>query len=206
MPPSGPVSVNTYLRTACGTVGRLTFWSRGKIFERFNSCWAIPTWKRHPFICTCRPSICIRSPIRWRRSLFPPSTRLSGPAERRKNEPARRGGGRHPPRAGVVDSSSDIKAGLRVQQLKVMRAISRCRTASLGGHIDKCLRCGKDWGLSFNSCRNRHCPKCQAQSRQRWIEARENELLATSLCAVSRYVVFNAERSDLADSLSRNAT
>src|SRR5438093_11703677 len=47
-------------------------------------------------------------------------------------------------------------------------------------HIDKCLRCGKDWGLSFNSCRNRHCPKGQAQSRQRWIEARENELLATS--------------------------
>ena len=41
---------------------------------------------------------------------------------------------------------------LRVQQLKVMRAISRCRTAALGGHIDKCLRCGKDWGLSFNSC------------------------------------------------------
>ena len=41
---------------------------------------------------------------------------------------------------------------LRFQQLKVMRAILRCRTAALGGHIDKCLRCGKDWGLSFNSC------------------------------------------------------
>ena len=69
---------------------------------------------------------------------------------------------------------------LRFQQLKVMRAISRCRTAALGGHIDKCLRCGKDWGLSFNSCRDRHCPKCQAQSRQRWIEARQEELLASS--------------------------
>lgn len=69
---------------------------------------------------------------------------------------------------------------LRFQQLKVMRAISRCRTAALGGHIDKCLRCGKDWGLSFNSCRDRHCPKCQAQSRQRWIAARQEELLATS--------------------------
>src|SRR5947207_3397658 len=69
---------------------------------------------------------------------------------------------------------------LRFQQLKVMRAISRCRTAALGGHIDKCLRCGKDWGLSYNSCRDRHCPKCQAQSRQRWIEARQGELLATS--------------------------
>jgi len=69
---------------------------------------------------------------------------------------------------------------LRFQQLKVMRAIRRCRTAALGGHIDKCLRCGKDWGLSFNSCRDRHCPKCQAQSRQRWIAARQDELLATS--------------------------
>src|SRR5438132_9839882 len=70
--------------------------------------------------------------------------------------------------------------GIRFQQLKVMRAIVRCRTAALGGHIDKCLQCGKDWGLSFNSCRNRHCPKCQAQSRQRWIAARQEELLATS--------------------------
>src|SRR5215472_11724266 len=68
---------------------------------------------------------------------------------------------------------------LRFQQLKVMRAISRCRTSLLGGHIDKCLRCGKDWGLSFNSCRDRHCPKCQAQARRRWIAARESELLAT---------------------------
>ena len=69
---------------------------------------------------------------------------------------------------------------LRFQQIKVMQAIVRCRTAALGGHIDKCLRCGKDWGISFNSCRDRHCPKCQAQSRQRWIEARQEELLATS--------------------------
>jgi len=70
--------------------------------------------------------------------------------------------------------------GIRFQQLKVMRAIVRCRTAALGGHIDKCLQCGKDWGLSFNSCRNRHCPKCQAQARKRWIAARERELLKTA--------------------------
>ena len=69
--------------------------------------------------------------------------------------------------------------GIRFQQLKVMRAIVRCRTAVLGGHIDKCLQCGKEWGLSFNSCRNRHCPKCQAQARKRWIAARERELLKT---------------------------
>ena len=70
------------------------------------------------------------------------------------------------------------RSWLQSQQLKVMYAISLCRTAALGGHHDKCLHCGKDLGISFNSCRDRHCPKCQAQSRQRWIEARQNELLA----------------------------
>jgi predicted Zn-ribbon and HTH transcriptional regulator len=65
------------------------------------------------------------------------------------------------------------------QQLKVMRAITRCRTAALGGHVDRCTRCGHQ-AISFNSCRNRHCPKCQAQARQRWLADRERELLATS--------------------------
>ncbi len=68
---------------------------------------------------------------------------------------------------------------IHFQQLKVMHAIQHCRTAALGGHIDACSRCGGDRVLSYNSCRNRHCPKCQAQARQRWIAARERELLAT---------------------------
>ena len=62
------------------------------------------------------------------------------------------------------------------QQLKVLKAIARCRTAALGGHIDDCPRCGHQ-AISYNSCRNRHCPKCQAQARQRWLAAREKELL-----------------------------
>jgi hypothetical protein len=78
------------------------------------------------------------------------------------------------------DDFIDRHRNIRFQQLKVMRAILRCRTAALGGHRDKCLRCDKEWSISFNSCRNRHCPKCQAQARQRWIAARERELLATS--------------------------
>src|SRR6267143_5252874 len=65
------------------------------------------------------------------------------------------------------------------QQLKAFRAIQRCRTAALGGHRDACLRCGHQV-ISYNSCRNRHCPKCQTQARQRWLAARERELLATS--------------------------
>src|SRR5438445_4519643 len=65
------------------------------------------------------------------------------------------------------------------QQLKAFRAILRCRTAALGGHRDACLRCGYQT-TSYNSCRNRHCPKCQAQARERWLTARQRELLNTS--------------------------
>src|SRR5213082_1193994 len=65
------------------------------------------------------------------------------------------------------------------QPLKAFRAIQRCRTAALGGHRDACQSCGYQT-ISYNSCRNRHCPKCQAQARERWIEARQQELLDTS--------------------------
>src|SRR5712691_6619638 len=62
---------------------------------------------------------------------------------------------------------------------KVLPAIARCRTAALGGHHDKCPRCGYR-AISFNSCRNRHCPKCQCGARDKWIAARQNELLAVA--------------------------
>ena len=65
------------------------------------------------------------------------------------------------------------KHTLSFQQLKVMHAMTRCRTADLGGHVDVCPQCGGDPAISYNSCRNRHCNKCQAQARQRWIECPE---------------------------------
>lgn len=68
---------------------------------------------------------------------------------------------------------------LGIQQLKVIRAITRCRTAALGGHVDVCPKCGGDPVISYNSCRNRHCNKCQSQARERWMEARRQELLET---------------------------
>src|SRR5262249_14360615 len=71
------------------------------------------------------------------------------------------------------------KHDLGVQQLKVIRAIVRCPTAVLGGHVDVCPRCGGDPAISYNSCRNRHCNKCQAQARRRWIDARKLEVLPT---------------------------
>ena len=59
---------------------------------------------------------------------------------------------------------------------KVLDAIVRCRTAALGGHLDQCVRCGHQ-AISFNSCRNRHCPKCQGNARAKWLAARSAELL-----------------------------
>jgi hypothetical protein len=64
------------------------------------------------------------------------------------------------------------------KHVKVLLAIARCRTATLGGHLDQCTRCGHR-AISYNSCRNRHCPKCQTSARERWIAARRRELLPT---------------------------
>jgi hypothetical protein len=68
---------------------------------------------------------------------------------------------------------------IRWKHVKVLLAIARCRTAALGGHLDECTRCGHRATISYNSCRNRHCPKCQTAARERWIAARRRELLPT---------------------------
>ena len=65
------------------------------------------------------------------------------------------------------------------EQRRTMRAIKICRTAELGGHIDRCTHCGHEV-ISYNSCRNRHCPKCQSLAKASWLEEREAELLSTS--------------------------
>jgi len=69
-----------------------------------------------------------------------------------------------------------LSATLSPQQRRVMRAIELCRTAALGGHRDQCDRCGHE-RHSYNSCRNRHCPKCQSLTKAKWLEARQAELL-----------------------------
>ena len=62
--------------------------------------------------------------------------------------------------------------------LKVVVAILRCRTGLLGGHVDACADC-RHQAISYNSCRNRHCPRCQTRARDRWVQARTRDLLAT---------------------------
>jgi hypothetical protein len=65
---------------------------------------------------------------------------------------------------------------LTALHLKVLRALGACRTAALGGHIEQCDSCGQR-AISYNSCLNRHCPKCQGAARQAWLAKRSAELL-----------------------------
>ena len=72
--------------------------------------------------------------------------------------------------------SYERRHGLSRQQRKAVRAITRCRTAALGGHVDGCDQCGHV-EISYNSCRNRHCPKCQGTARAKWVAARLEDVL-----------------------------
>ena len=80
-------------------------------------------------------------------------------------------------------------------QFKVMTAIENCRTAALGGHVEACDDCGH-WRIAYNSCRNRHCPKCQGAAARTWLAAREADLLPVGYF----HVVFTvpAEIADIA--------
>ena len=84
---------------------------------------------------------------------------------------------------------------LSLSQLKVMSAIETCRTAALGGHVEACSDCGHQ-RIAYNSCRNRHCPRCQGAAARTWLEAQEANLLPVGYF----HVVFTlpAEVADIA--------
>src|SRR6516165_2759171 len=65
---------------------------------------------------------------------------------------------------------------LTTEQRRALRALAACRTAALGGHVERCADCGHE-RIAYNSCRNRHCPKCQALSRARWLDRQAQHLL-----------------------------
>jgi len=95
------------------------------------------------------------------------------------------------------------------QHGKVLAAITRSRTAALGGHRDQCSQCGYT-AISYNSCRNRHCPRCQGNARVRWLQARERELLPTryvhvvfTLPAATRSAGLAEQASNLQPAVSR---
>jgi len=65
---------------------------------------------------------------------------------------------------------------LPVSHLKVIEAVERCRTAVLGGHLERCDSCGFE-RPAYNSCRNRHCPKCQSLAKLKWLDKQKSEIL-----------------------------
>lgn len=81
--------------------------------------------------------------------------------------------------ADVIRHTDLQKLNLCVHQEKTLRALTQCRTAALGGHVDACDSCG-NVSISYNSCRNRHCPKCQGHKRVEWVQKREQDLLPCS--------------------------
>lgn len=89
---------------------------------------------------------------------------------------------------------------LSLGQRRVMSAIERCRTAALGGHVEECDACGHQ-RIAFNSCRNRHCPKCQSMARVQWLEDRQAELLPVEYF----HVVFTLPQSVAAIALQNKA-
>ena len=84
---------------------------------------------------------------------------------------------------------------LSLHQLKVMSAIEHCRTAVMGGHVEACSDCGH-WRVAYNSCRNRHCPRCQGAAARKWLADREADQLPVGYF----HVVFTlpAEVADIA--------
>jgi hypothetical protein len=84
---------------------------------------------------------------------------------------------------------------LSLHQLKVMSAIEHCRTAALGGHVEACTNCGR-WRIAYNSCRNRHCPKCQGAAARTWLAEREADLLPVGYFHVA--FTLPAEVADIA--------
>ena len=99
------------------------------------------------------------------------------------------------------DSYRAAQAGhLSLAQLRVMSAIRNCRTAALGGHLEGCEDCGH-LRIAYNSCRNRHCPKCQGAAARQWLAAREADLLPVGYF----HVVFTVP-AEIADIAFQNKT
>src|SRR6516164_9657276 len=87
-----------------------------------------------------------------------------------------------------------------LSKLKVMAAIESCRTAALGGHVERCEDCAHT-RIAYNSCRNRHCPKCQGAAAKQWLAERQTELLPVSYF----HVVFTLP-AQIADIAYQNKT
>src|SRR4249919_462040 len=167
MPPRRrPGSTSACRCIRCATVSPRTCWSRRSISASSRSCSGTRSSRPQPCMPRWPPRSCAKSSLHWR----PCRPRSSPPVGRpalevaeifRVHGPAWR---------------QAQRAHLSLGQLKVMSAIEQCRSAALGGHVLRCEAC-EQVQIAYNSCRNRHCPKCQARAARRWLETRQAELL-----------------------------
>jgi hypothetical protein len=163
-----------------------------------------PTRPASTSTCRCTRCATLRHPPAGAEGRHPPDPGAARAQETRNHRPLRPGRHRHAARSGQSAGEPELRVGrhgaarpggrghlprlragvasrpagghLSLGQLKVMSAIEQCRTAALGGHVLRCEAC-EQIEISYNSCRNRHCPKCQARAAQRWLEARQADLL-----------------------------
>jgi predicted Zn-ribbon and HTH transcriptional regulator len=168
---------------SCATPSQCTCWNPARMFAPFNCCSATAAWRPPPGTCGSPPARCVRHPVRsicclalFPLSLSPPASALlsAGLMDRPKLEVAdvfRRYGEAYRRTAWRVDVHG---------QRRVMTAIEVCRTAALGGHLERCDECGHERN-AYNSCRNRHCPKCQSLARAEWIEDRQGTSRGSSI-------------------------
>src|ERR1700682_2514376 len=156
------------------------------ISGRSRCSWVTRNWRPRRAISTSRPA---RSPPSRVRSTGWHGQSARNPREtqdkiRKKQPPAKPPPTVSRPALEVADIFRDHGAAWRcanaghvsLDQLKVMTAIERCRTAALGGHVERCEKCAHPV-TPYTPCRNRHCPKCQAAAAQEWLAEREAELL-----------------------------
>src|SRR5690349_980443 len=160
---------------------RSTSWKPAPTCAPSSCCSAIAAWR--PRLNTCASPPAGSAPRPARSTCCPTRSRssrgLSRPRTSERPAMARSG----PEIADVFRRYGDAyrerhDATLPTAQRRVMTAIERCRTAALGGHVDQCDECGH-LRISYNSCRNRHCPKCQSLARAEWLEDRRAEILDT---------------------------
>ena len=192
-PRKRPASRSASRPTRCATASPPTCSSRTSTFASSRSCSAIPsstTPRSTPAWPLARSGRTVTSPLDRLKLLI-------GGHRHRQPDPVSR------PALEIADIFRRHGAAWRAAhaghvslgQLKVMSAIETCRTAALGGHVEACEDCGHR-RIAYNSCRNRHCPKCQGAAAREWLAAREADLLPVGYF----HVVFTlpAEISDIA--------
>src|SRR5712691_3711924 len=171
-PAGALVSRSTPRRTQCATPTPCTYSKPGPIYAKSNCCWVIAVSRPRPAIFVWPRPRSAPPPAPWICSRCP--SLIQNPRPRLSMRPALEVA--DIVRAHGHEFRQAHAASLSTQQKRVLRSIELCRTAALGGHLERCDQCGHERN-AYNSCADRHCPKCQSLARAKWLEKRQAELL-----------------------------